>query len=178
MFIAGVISLLEIDLKKVIALSTLRQLGFMGRGLGMGLFNLVFFHIMSHALVKRAFFILVGVFLHACFSTQEKRLMRVRSSAESWCFRGFVICSLALCGLGFTRGFISKEAILFRGERLRRSCGALVVFLLVVSFTLVYCGRILSAGVQSVLSRELGVGGSTKTVRRRASLLFLRVCRA
>lgn len=178
MLVAGAIRFLEIDLKKVVALSTLRQLGFMGAGLGIGLFSLTFFHIIRHAFIKRAFLILVGLLLHRNFRAQDKRLIRVFSDNERFCLRGLILCSLALCGIRLTRGLVRKEAFLFQRRALRRERFLFLRLFLVVSFTLIYCGRLLRARVQSILLRQGTLGGRTKTVRRRGGLLFLRVCRA
>lgn len=76
MVVAGRISLFEIDLKKIVALSTLSQLGFLAVAVGAGAFALSLFHIMSHAFTKSALFIVVGVILHKNFGVQDKRGMR------------------------------------------------------------------------------------------------------
>ena len=178
MLVAGAIRFFEIDLKKVVALSTLSQLGLMGVGLGIGLFNLTFFHIIRHAFIKRAFLILVGLLLHNNFGAQDKRLMRVLRENERFCLRGLILCSLALCGISLTRGLVRKEAFLFQRRALRRERLLFLGLLLVVSFTLIYCGRLLRARVQSVLLRQGTMRGRAKTVRRRGGLLLLRICRA
>ena len=72
---AGGIRILEIDLKKIVALSTLRQLGFLITSIGIRLCALTLFHIRVHALIKRALFITVGVVLHKNRGVQDKRLL-------------------------------------------------------------------------------------------------------
>lgn len=178
MLIAGGVRLFEIDLKKVVALSTLRQLGFMGVGLGAGILTLVLFHIIRHAFIKRALFILVGVLLHINFGAQDKRLMRVFSKSERFCLRGLIVCSFSLCGLGFTRGFVRKEALLLQQRAFQGRAPALLGFFLVVSLTLIYCGRLLMVGVQNIFCRRGRAERRTKIIRRSALLLFLRVRRA
>lgn len=73
MVVAGRIRMFEMDLKKVVALSTLRQLGFLSVGVGVGAYALSFFHILGHAFTKRALLIVVGVLLHKNLGRQDKR---------------------------------------------------------------------------------------------------------
>jgi NADH:ubiquinone oxidoreductase subunit 5 (subunit L)/multisubunit Na+/H+ antiporter MnhA subunit len=178
MLVAGAVRLLEMDLKKVIALSTLRQLGLLGIGLGFGIFSLTLFHIMSHALIKRALFILVGVLLHTNFGSQDKRLIQVLRKRTRFCFRGLVFCSLALCGLGLTRGLVRKEAFLLQRRGFRGERSALLGFILVVSLTFIYCGRLLSVSLQPILPRRARKRGRRKALRRRGILLVLGIVRA
>lgn len=175
MFVAGLISFLELDLKKVVALSTLRQLGFMRTSVGAGGFRLTFLHIMSHALIKSALFILVGVLLHVNFSSQDKRLIQILRERESFCLSGLVLCAIALCGLAFTRGLISKEAILFLRGRNKIEILALFTFFLLVSLTFIYCGRLLRVGLQPRLLSEGRARRRTKAIARSGGLLCLSV---
>lgn len=102
----------EYDLKKIIALSTLSQLGIIIMVLSIGLFELAYFHLISHALFKSLLFLCAGYFIHARVNCQDIRLVgRAYVSFPRTNFY-FVGCSLSLCGFPFLAGFYSKDLIL------------------------------------------------------------------
>jgi NADH-ubiquinone oxidoreductase chain 5 len=72
-FIAGLRAIFESDLKKVIALSTLRQLGVIMAALGLGLVSLAFFHLLTHALFKALLFLCAGNIIHQSQNNQDLR---------------------------------------------------------------------------------------------------------
>lgn len=119
MFISGLGANFEIDLKKIIALSTLSQLGIIIIALSLGSLELAFFHLLSHALFKSLLFLCAGVYIHGIKDTQDIRyLIGVYISCPISSFF-FVGCSLSLCGFPFLSGFYSKDIILeyyFMGE--------------------------------------------------------------
>nr|UAA82770.1 NADH dehydrogenase subunit 5 [Seira dowlingi] len=119
MFMSGLGANFEMDLKKIIALSTLSQLGMMMIALSLGSLELAFFHLLSHALFKSLLFLCAGVYIHGMKDTQDIRyLMGVYISCPISSFF-FVGCSLSLCGFPFLSGFYSKDMILeyyFMGE--------------------------------------------------------------
>lgn len=111
-FIAGISANYEFDLKKIIALSTLRQLGLIMRILRIGFFDLAFFHLLTHAIFKALLFICAGVIIHIINDNQDIRLMggvRTYVPLTSLCLN---ISNLALCGIPFLAGFYSKDLIL------------------------------------------------------------------
>ena len=126
--VAGAIRVLEQDLKKIIALSTLSQLGLLGVGIGLGLLALALLHITAHALIKRRLLIVVGTLLHANNGIQDKRLLVFRGVQQSYCLIALVVCRLSLCGLRFTRGRLRKEALLYWTTQSRRSLVLLCIF--------------------------------------------------
>lgn len=177
MLVAGVISLLEIDLKKIVALSTLRQLGLIVSILGGGLFSLVFFHILSHAFVKSALFIVVGNYLVCNLRTQDKRSFYIRGEWGSYQYSALLVCVLALIGISFTRGLVTKEAILLSTSSITLSFLSTLCLLLGVRLTFVYSYRVIMVckrGGPSLLPK----GGSVKGLRRRFILLLFSVCSA
>ena len=147
-FISGIRALREKDFKKVIALSTLRQLGFIMFCLGCGLQTLAFFHLLRHALFKALLFLCVGVYIHSSLGEQNIFLISIFSPlpvASSIIF----VSSISLSGLPFLRGFYSKDLIL---ERLIAGDFNILFFLrmtLRASITLLYSARLLFLRVVS-----------------------------
>nr|ALO76506.1 NADH deshydrogenase subunit 5 [Omalium rivulare] len=112
MFMSGLGANFEYDLKKIIALSTLSQLGLMMSILALGEFNLAFFHLLTHALFKATLFMCAGNMIHNLMNCQDIRFMGnlVNFMPLTCCF--FNISNLALCGIPFLSGFYSKDMIL------------------------------------------------------------------
>lgn len=111
-FMAGLGANFEFDLKKIIALSTLSQLGLIIRILSIGFYKLAFFHLLTHALFKALLFICAGVIIHNTKNAQDIRFiggLRIRIPLTCSCFN---IANLALCGIPFLAGFYSKDLIL------------------------------------------------------------------
>nr|AKF78698.1 NADH dehydrogenase subunit 5 [Teinopalpus aureus] len=112
MFMAGISANYEFDLKKIIALSTLSQLGLMMSILSMGLPDLAFFHLLTHAMFKALLFMCAGVIIHMMNDIQDIRYMGGISlyiPLTSLCLN---ISNLSLCGIPFLAGFYSKDLIL------------------------------------------------------------------
>lgn len=111
-FMSGIFAIYEYDLKKIIAFSTLSQLGLIIRILSMGFPKLAFFHLLTHAIFKALLFICAGVIIHFIDDIQDIRFIgRIRSfiPLTSLCLN---ISNLSLCGFPFLRGFYSKDLIL------------------------------------------------------------------
>nr|QUQ05868.1 NADH dehydrogenase subunit 5 [Coleophora therinella] len=112
MMMAGISANYEFDLKKIIALSTLSQLGLMMSILSMGFPDLAFFHLLTHAMFKALLFLCAGVIIHMMNNMQDIRYMGGISNyipLTSLCLN---ISNLALCGIPFLAGFYSKDLIL------------------------------------------------------------------
>nr|YP_009927025.1 NADH dehydrogenase subunit 5 [Kallimoides rumia]QNL34326.1 NADH dehydrogenase subunit 5 [Kallimoides rumia]USF18074.1 NADH dehydrogenase subunit 5 [Kallimoides rumia] len=112
MFMAGICANYEFDLKKIIALSTLSQLGLMMSILSMGYSDLAFFHLLTHAMFKALLFMCAGVIIHMMSDNQDIRIMggiSIYVPMTSLCLN---ISNLALCGIPFLAGFYSKDMIL------------------------------------------------------------------
>nr|QNV49144.1 NADH dehydrogenase subunit 5 [Drino sp. PH-2020] len=112
MFMSGLGANYEFDLKKIIALSTLSQLGLMMSILSMGYYELAFFHLLSHALFKALLFMCAGAIIHNMNNNQDIRLMGSLSLMMPLTSSCFNVANLALCGLPFLAGFYSKDLIL------------------------------------------------------------------
>nr|ARH54540.1 NADH dehydrogenase subunit 5 [Ontholestes tessellatus] len=112
MFMAGLGANFEFDLKKIIALSTLSQLGLMMSILSLGEFNLAFFHLLTHALFKATLFMCAGCIIHNLNNCQDIRFMGSLVIHMPLTCSFFTISNLSLCGLPFLSGFYSKDLIL------------------------------------------------------------------
>nr|UOU84909.1 NADH dehydrogenase subunit 5 [Microchrysa flavicornis] len=112
MFMSGLGANFEFDLKKIIALSTLSQLGLMMSILSMGFPKLAFFHLLTHALFKALLFMCAGAIIHNMSNSQDIRFMGnlvVHMPLTVTCLS---VANLALCGMPFLAGFYSKDMIL------------------------------------------------------------------
>nr|UPX88714.1 NADH dehydrogenase subunit 5 [Aphodius pedellus] len=112
MFMAGLGANFEFDLKKIIALSTLSQLGLMMSILALGEYNLAFFHLLTHALFKALLFMCAGCMIHNLGNCQDIRYMGGLINLMPLTCSFFIIANLALCGIPFLSGFYSKDLIL------------------------------------------------------------------
>nr|UKE80578.1 NADH dehydrogenase subunit 5 [Diplatys flavicollis] len=112
MFLAGMTANFETDLKKIIALSTLSQLGLMMSILSMGYPNLALFHLMTHALFKALLFMCAGHIIHTYNNNQDIRLMGSIYKMMPMTTSYFMLANMSLCGMPFLAGFYSKDLIL------------------------------------------------------------------
>lgn len=111
-FMARVRAFFEIDIKKIVALSTLRQLGVIMSALGAGFYLLGFFHLLSHAFFKALLFIRAGNLIHSSERFQDLRVIGGRMEILPLRTRIVIGCSRRLCGIPFISAFYSKEAII------------------------------------------------------------------
>nr|YP_009261617.1 NADH dehydrogenase subunit 5 [Tyspanodes striata]AKJ25917.1 NADH dehydrogenase subunit 5 [Tyspanodes striata] len=112
MFMAGISANYEFDLKKIIALSTLSQLGLMMSILSMGMPELAFFHLLTHAMFKALLFMCAGVIIHMMMNIQDIRFMGGIINFIPLTALCMNISNMALCGIPFLAGFYSKDLIL------------------------------------------------------------------
>ena len=140
--IAGITAIVEIDIKKVIALSTLRQLGIIIIILGMGNPVLSFFHLISHAFFKAILFICAGLTIHRIKDYQDIRKIGFNYININLSVSIIIIANIRLCGLPFLRGFYSKdiiiEIVIIKGKRF------FLFFLLIIGtrLTVIYSCRL------------------------------------
>ncbi|NTW48161.1 MAG: NADH-quinone oxidoreductase subunit L, partial [Chlorobiales bacterium] len=111
-FMAATIAITQNDIKRVLAYSTVSQLGYMVMGLGVGSYAPAFFHLVTHAFFKACLFLGSGAVIHATHHEQDMRWMGGLRKDMPWTFATFSIAMLALSGLPLTSGFMSKDAIL------------------------------------------------------------------
>ena len=110
--IAGFRAIKEIDIKKIIALSTLSQLGIIIIILGIGNPILSFFHLISHAFFKAILFICAGIIIHNMKDYQDIRKIGISYQNINFSISIIMIANISLCGLPFIRGFYSKDLII------------------------------------------------------------------
>nr|YP_010981237.1 NADH dehydrogenase subunit 5 [Mylabris sibirica]WOE90367.1 NADH dehydrogenase subunit 5 [Mylabris sibirica] len=111
MFMSGLGANFEFDLKKIIALSTLSQLGLMMMILSLGGYKLAFFHLLTHALFKALLFMCAGNVIHSMSNCQDIRYMGSLAQSLPLTCSFLNICNLSLCGVPFLSGFYSKDLI-------------------------------------------------------------------
>nr|AQP26945.1 NADH dehydrogenase subunit 5 [Procapritermes sp. 1 TB-2017] len=112
MFMAGLGANFEFDLKSIIALSTLSQLGLMIMTISVGLSGLAFFHLLTHALFKALLFMCAGGVIHSMGDSQDIRFMGGLSIYMPFTSSSLMVSNFALCGMPFLAGFYSKDFIL------------------------------------------------------------------
>ncbi len=111
-FMAATIAITQNDIKRVLAYSTVSQLGYMVLGLGVGAYSAALFHLLTHAFFKACLFLGSGAIIHAMHHEQDMRWMGGLRKHMPWTFATFTFATLALAGLPLTSGFMSKDAIL------------------------------------------------------------------
>lgn len=110
--IAGFSANFEFDFKKIIAYSTLSQLGLIIIILGFKNYELAFFHLIIHAIFKSIIFICSGVVIHLILNCQDIRYMGILNKFLPLTSIIFIISNFSLCGIPFFSGFYSKDQIL------------------------------------------------------------------
>lgn len=111
-FFSRITALFEEDLKKVVALRTLSQIGFSIVTLGLGLNFIALIHLLSHALFKRCLFIQVGYLIHCSFGQQDGRNYNNLGNLPFFIQIQILVTLFCLCGLIFSRGAVRKDFIL------------------------------------------------------------------
>nr|QKK69227.1 NADH dehydrogenase subunit 5 [Antodynerus aff. limbatus GX]QKK69240.1 NADH dehydrogenase subunit 5 [Antodynerus aff. limbatus XZ] len=144
MFMAGFVANFENDLKKIIALSTLSQLGLMMSILSLGEVMMGFFHLVMHALFKSLLFMCSGIIIHLMLNNQDIRFMG--SLIKFYPFVGlmFFFSSLSLCGLPFLSGFYSKDLIMESFLMKKINYFSLIMIFMSTMFTVSYSIRLIN----------------------------------
>jgi NADH-quinone oxidoreductase subunit L len=109
---AGTIALVQTDIKRVLAYSTVSQLGYMFLACGVGVFGAAMFHLFTHAFFKALLFLGAGAVIHALSGEQDMRHMGGLRRRLPWTFWTFLAGAAAIAGVPFLSGYMSKEEIL------------------------------------------------------------------
>ncbi|TAL68974.1 MAG: NADH-quinone oxidoreductase subunit L [Bacteroidetes bacterium] len=141
-FFAATIGLVQNDIKKVLAYSTVSQLGYMFAALGVGAFTAGVFHVMTHAFFKGLLFLGAGSVIHGMHEEQNIKNMGGLKSYMPVTYKTFFVATLAISGIPFFSGFFSKDEILWmafsNGNVFLWLIGAIAAF-----FTAFYMFRLL-----------------------------------
>jgi len=113
-FFAATIGIAQTDIKKVLAYSTISQLGYMFLACGVAAFSAGIFHLMTHAFFKGLLFLAAGSVIHAVGGEQDMRKMGGLKTRIPWTYRTMTIATFAIAGIPPLAGFVSKDEILWR----------------------------------------------------------------
>ncbi|HXH76337.1 MAG TPA: NADH-quinone oxidoreductase subunit L [Bacteriovoracaceae bacterium] len=142
---AGSIAIAQTDIKKVLAYSTVSQLGFMFLACGVGAYQTAVFHLMTHAFFKALLFLGSGSVIHACSGEQDMTKMGALKKYLPHTHLTMLIGSLAISGIPFFSGFFSKDEILYSTIALPGGVSYLfIVGVLTACLTAFYTGRMMS----------------------------------
>jgi NADH-quinone oxidoreductase subunit L len=111
LLVAGLVALVQTDIKRVIAYSTMSQIGYMFVGVGLGSYANGMFHLMTHAFFKALLFMTAGLAIHALAGEQDIRKMAGVGRLMPWTRWAFLAGALALVGVPPFAGFFSKDSI-------------------------------------------------------------------
>ncbi len=142
--IAASIGLVQNDIKKVLAYSTVSQLGFMFTALGVGAFDAGLFHTMTHAFFKALLFLAAGSVIHGMHHEQDIKKMGGLKKYMPITYKTFFVGTLAIAGIPFFSGFFSKDEILW--QAFNSDNGSIVVYIMLAVaaiFTAFYMFRLL-----------------------------------
>lgn len=111
-FLLGLVALVQNDIKRIIAYSTISQLGYMTAALGASLYSLAMFHLITHAFFKALLFLCAGSIIIKCHHEQDIRKIGGLRKYMPITYLAFLYASLSLIGFPLTSGFYSKETII------------------------------------------------------------------
>nr|YP_011001021.1 NADH dehydrogenase subunit 5 [Dardanus hessii]WPN85844.1 NADH dehydrogenase subunit 5 [Dardanus hessii] len=143
MFMSGLGANFEYDLKKIIALSTLSQLGVMMSILSLGFAKLAFFHLLTHALFKALLFMCAGAVIHNAKEYQDIRCMGSMVISMPLTIMCMNLANLALCGMPFLAGFYSKDLILEIAFMSWINIIGMILYIVATMFTVCYTFRLI-----------------------------------
>jgi NADH-quinone oxidoreductase subunit L len=138
---AASMGVLQHDIKKVLAYSTISQLGYMFLGCGVGAFAAGIFHLMTHAFFKGLLFLAAGSVIHALSGEQDMQKMGALAGKIPTTFRTMAVATLAIAGIPPLAGFFSKDEIL--GHAFQRSHVLWLIGWLTAGMTAFYMFRLL-----------------------------------
>lgn len=185
-FMAGTIALVQNDIKKILAFSTISQLGFMFLAVGVGAQSVAIFHLVTHAFFKCLLFLAAGAIIHEMahlrdtnnlkFDPQDIRLMGGLRKKMPVTFIAMLVASMALVGIPLTSGYLSKDAILiqaFEWSEDKHGLAKLIPYSALVTswLTAFYIGRLLfkvffgELRLQKIFDRNFSVHEASMAMR-------------
>nr|YP_010692659.1 NADH dehydrogenase subunit 5 [Notobitus meleagris]WBV80534.1 NADH dehydrogenase subunit 5 [Notobitus meleagris] len=172
MFMSGLGANFEYDLKKIIALSTLSQLGLMMSVLFMGYSVIAFFHLLAHAFFKALLFLCAGLIIHCMNDSQDIRHMGMLVSQIPYTSTCFGIANMSLCGLPFLSGFYSKDLALETMTFTYFNLFIYLVFFISVGLTVSYSMRLVYYCMSGYVGL-LSLGNYNESYIMMRSMIFL-----
>jgi NADH-quinone oxidoreductase subunit L len=160
---AGLVALVQTDIKRVIAYSTMSQIGYMFLGAGLGAYGAGLFHLMTHAFFKALLFMAAGIVIHALAGEQDIRRMGGLGRELPWTYRFMLVGAFALAAVPPFAGFFSKDAILASAANAGTlgwvlwgfgAAGAFLTALYTFRMVFIVFGRDLSAFAREHLHKE------------------------
>ena len=142
-FFAATIGLVQTDIKRVLAYSTVSQLGYMFLACGVGAFSAGIFHLMTHAFFKALLFLAAGSVIHAMGGEQDMNKMGGLSSKIKYTYATMLTATLAITGIPPLAGFFSKDQILFGAFQIPGGHPLYAVGLLTALLTSFYMFRLI-----------------------------------
>lgn len=143
LLVGGAAAVFSVDLKKIIAFSTLSHLGLMATVLGLGSKSYCFFHIICHGFIKASIFICVGTIIHSSFGSQEFRCLASLCSSSPLLLTFLTVSLISLSGLFFMTGFISKHLVFESFHNTGTGLLSLLIFYLGLIVSIAYSFRLL-----------------------------------
>nr|QIZ12608.1 NADH dehydrogenase subunit 5 [Hemiarthrum setulosum] len=173
MLMAGIAATFETDLKKIIALSTLSQLGVMMFSISVGLPLLSMIHLFTHALFKALLFLCAGSIIYSHTNNQDIRKMSHLWShlpISSTCFN---IANLALCGFPFMAGFYSKDLIIEMMLLNQNNYMIIIMMMLATLLTALYSARLSFMVFWSEMKQNVKINTSNENKEMTTPILIL-----
>jgi NADH-quinone oxidoreductase subunit L len=133
-FLAATIAITQNDIKKVLAYSTVSQLGYMILAIGVGSYTAGFFHLMTHAAFKACLFLGSGSVIYALHHEQDIRQMGGLKKKMPITYYTFLMATMAISGVPLTSGFLSKDSILAGSWAFARLTGGINIIIPIVAF--------------------------------------------
>jgi NADH-quinone oxidoreductase subunit L len=171
--LAALMATQQDDIKRILAYSTLSQLGYMICAIGLAAPGAAMFHLFTHAFFKALLFLAAGAIIHALHHEQDIWKMGGLSRSMKWTFRSFTAGFLALIGAPFFSGFFSKDAILVAAWQVDRFI--FVLALLTAFLTAFYMTRLFAVVFFGEARSEAAKHGHDGPARMTGPLLILAV---
>nr|YP_009175385.1 NADH dehydrogenase subunit 5 [Drabescoides nuchalis]ALF99737.1 NADH dehydrogenase subunit 5 [Drabescoides nuchalis] len=165
----------EFDLKKIIALSTLSQLGLMMSCLFMGFVDLSYFHLLSHAMFKSLLFLCSGIIIHLMGGCQDIRMMGSICLVMPVTCCCFNISNMSLCGFPFLSGFYSKDIIVENSSFSGQNLLVWLLFYFGLGLTASYSIRLFIYSVLKNFNYTMFLSMSEEISYMKFSILFLSI---
>nr|APF47424.1 NADH dehydrogenase subunit 5 [Microgaster campestris] len=143
MFFSGLSANFEFDLKKIIALSTLSQLGLMMFILSFKLPMISFFHLIMHAMFKSLLFLCSGIIIHNFNNNQDIRFISLNNLYMPFINMTFLLSSMSLCGMPFLTGFYSKDLIIEMFNMKINNFFIFIIMYISMGLTISYSSRLM-----------------------------------